>query len=138
MSVPLHRTRPLRPLVTVALAVAAITVPVAAAAPASASGGKPTCTLVARQVLPGITTKATFAVLKVGTVTVRRDAAHDVLVVLGTTSTTGWSPSTEVPAGPKVQAKWQRGHQVVEIEAFQSAVYYGPRVLVTEIRTCTR
>ncbi|GAA1890242.1 hypothetical protein [Lapillicoccus jejuensis] len=138
MSVPLRRPRTVRALAGGALAVAAVAVPLAAAAPASASGGKPTCTLVARQVLPGITTRASFSVLQVGTVTLKRDAANDALIVRRTTAATGWTTAVELRSGPKVQVQWQRAHDLVQIEAFQSAVYYGPDTLVTEIKTCTR
>jgi len=123
----------------VAAAVATVAVPagVAAAGPAAASGGHGTCTLVSTHTLPGITTSKTFTVLSSGTVTIRRDAAHDMLTVRSVTASTGWSASVEVRHGPKVVAQWRKGTRKVELEAAQSAQYYGPNILVTGIKTCT-
>ena len=105
--------------------------------PAAASG-KPTNCSVVSTTYPGITTRQKFAAADSGTVVLRRDSVNDGLIVRKVVANSGWSKSIELKSGPKVNVQFQSKKTKVELEAAQSAQYYGPDVLVVEIKTCQR
>ena len=125
--------------VVIAVTVGSLAAPVALARaiPAAASGKPTNCTVVSTT-YPGITTRQKFSVGDAGTAVVRRDDVNDGLIVRKVVAHKGWAKSSEFKTGPKVSVEFQNKTTKVELEAAQSAQYYGPDVLVVEIKTCQR
>ena len=126
-------------VVVIAVTVGSLAAPVALATamPAAASGKPTNCTVVSTT-YPGIATRQKFTAGDAGTAVLRRDDVNDGLIVRKVVANKGWTRSSELKKAPKVSVEFQNKTTRVELEAAQSAQYYGPDVLVVEIKTCQR